>query len=177
VSTPGPLPGDFAVVSIGGQSGVLISAMEEIAWDHSTHFDHAFVYVGDGQIVQAEPGGAVKVPLGTYEYSIWSTGILFPTQAQRNAIVTAAEKYAAEKVGYSWLDYAAIAAHRFHVPAPGLRAYIASTKHQICSQLTDQCWLDGGYHLFSDGRWPGFVAPIDLGLLLQRTLTASVSRP
>lgn len=163
-----PAPGDFAVVSIGGQSGLLISAMEEIAYDHATHFDHAFIYTGGGMIVQAEPGGARKVPLGTYEYAIWSTGILFPTGVQRNAIVAAAEKYAAERVGYSWLDYAAIAAHRFHVPAPGLKSFIASTHRMICSQLTDQCWKEAGYQLFDDGRWPGFVAPIDLGLLLQR---------
>lgn len=177
MSTPGPLPGDFAVVSMGGQGGALISAMEQIAYDHATHWDHAFVYTGGGKIVQAEPSGAQVRPLGTYEYAIWSTGILFPTAVQRGAIIAAAERYAAEKVGYSWLDYAAIAAHRFHVPAPGLKSFIASTRRMICSQLVDQCWLDGGYHLFSDGRWPGFVAPIDLGLLLQRALTASVSHP
>ena len=174
MSTPDPLPGDFAVVSIGGQSGALISAMEEIAYDHATHWDHAFVYTGGGMIVQAEPGGARKVALGSYEYAIWSTGILSPSGTQRNAIVAAAEKYADARVGYSWADYAAIAAHRFHVPAPGLRAYIASTGHEICSQLVDQCWLDGGYHLFSDGRWPGFVAPFDLGTLLYQALGASV---
>ncbi len=163
-----PLPGDFAVVSMGGQGGVLISAMEEIAYDHSTHWDHAFVYVGNGMIVQAEPSGACKVPLGAYQYTIWSSGILFPTAAQRTAIVTAAERYAAQKTGYSYLDYAAIAGHRFRLPVPGLKDYIADTGHEICSQLVDQCWLDGGYHLFDDKRWPGYVSPYDLGTLLEK---------
>ncbi len=164
-----PQPGDFAVVSMGGQGGMLISAMEEIAYDHSTHWDHAFIYVGDGMIVQAEPSGAQEVPLGTYQYMIWSSGILFPSMTQRIAIVAAAEKCAADKIPYSYLDYAAIAAHRFHLPVPGLKDYIASTGHEICSQLVDQCWLDGTYHLFTDGRWPGFVSPYDLG---QRLLHA-----
>ena len=162
-----PLPGDFAVVSMGGQGGALISAMEEIAYDHSTHWDHAFIYVGGGMIVQAEPAGAQKVPLGAYQYTIWSSGILFPTGPERAAIVASAEKSAAQKTGYSYLDYAAIAAHRFHLPVPGLKDYIGATGHEICSQLVDQCWLDGGYHLFTDGRWPGFVSPYDLGMMLQ----------
>ncbi len=163
-----PLPGDFAVVSMGGQGGALISAMETIAYDHSTHWDHAFIYVGDEMIVQAEPSGAQKVPLGAYQYSIWSSGILFPSAAQRTAIVAAAEKCAAGKIPYSYLDYGAIAAHRFHLPVPGLKDYIADTGHEICSQLVDQCWLDGGYHLFTDWRWPGFVSPYDLGTMLSK---------
>jgi hypothetical protein len=177
VSTPDPQPGDFAVVSMGGQGGALISAMETIAYDHSTHWDHAFVYVGGGMIVQAEPGGAQVAGLGTYDYAIWSTGILGPTDAQRTKICASACWYALRRTGYSYLDYGAIAAHRFHVPAPGLKSFIASTHRMICSQLTDQCWKEAGYQLFDDGRWPGYVSPYSLGTLLQRTLAASVSQP
>jgi hypothetical protein len=166
VSILQPEPGDFAVVSVSGQGGALISAMERIAYDHSTHWDHAFIYIGQGCIVQAMTGGAETAPLGSYAYAIWSTGILFPTAPQRRAIVAAANADAARKVPYSYLDYAAIAAHRFHIPAPGLREYIASTSHLICSQLVDQCWADAGYHLFDDGRWPGYVSPFDLGQML-----------
>jgi hypothetical protein len=65
-------------------------------------------------------------------------------------------------VGYSFLDYDAIAAHRLHLPVPGLRAYIGSTGHLICSQLCDQAYADVGAHLYADGRWPGYVTPLDL---------------
>jgi hypothetical protein len=37
----------------------------------------------------------------------------------------------------------------------------------MCSQLADQCRADGGSHLFDDGRWPGYVTPLDIGLLLE----------
>lgn len=152
-----------------GRGGALISVLEEIAYQHATWWDHAFIYLGNGMIAQAEPGGARIAHLGTYDHEIWSTGILFPTAAQRQGICDAARGYAAAHVGYSYLDYAAIAAHRFHIPIPGLRDYIASTRHQICSQLVDQCWQDAGFQLFDDERWPGYVTPYDLGTFLQQT--------
>lgn len=162
VTEPVPLPGDFAVCSIAGQAGALISAMERLGYGHATRWDHAFIYMGSGQIVQAEPGGAVLAALGTPACLLWSTGIIPLTGPQRSAICEAAAGYAERHTGYSWLDYGAIAAHRFHLPAPGLKGFIASTGHMICSQLVDECYQDAGVHLFQDGRWPGFVAPFDL---------------
>ncbi len=35
----------------------------------------------------------------------------------------------------------------------------------ICSQLVDQSYQDAGVHLFSDGRWSGYVTP---GALFER---------
>lgn len=163
-----PQPGDFAVVSASGPGGLLISAMETIAYSHETSFDHAFIYLGGGMIAQAETSGAQITHLGTYDHILWSAGLLDPTPAQRDAICAAARGYVTARTGYSFLDYAAIAAHRFHIPVPGLRRYIASTHRMICSQLVDQCWQDAGYRLFSDGRWPGYVSPFDLGQLLLR---------
>lgn len=164
----GPLRGDFACVSIGGAGGVLVGLGERLCGDAFSQYQHAFVYVGlkPGQdIVQAEPAGAALAPLGGYGHIVWSTGRIALSAAQRERIVDAAIGYAGTP--YSWLDYAAIALRRLHVPAPGLRAYIASTKHQICSQLVDQCYADAGVHLFADGRWPGYVTPADLAGLIE----------
>jgi hypothetical protein len=69
-------------------------------------------------------------------------------------------------VGYSYLDYVALAFHSLHIPFPGLKNYIASTRHMTCSQLVDQAEKDAGVQLFKDGRWPGYVMPSDLGRLL-----------
>jgi hypothetical protein len=114
-------------------------------------------------IVEAEPGGAVERPWHWENAPhLWSTG----TGLSVPSMASAAQGYIG--VGYSILDYAAIGAHAAHLWTPGLREYIASTRHQICSQLTDQCAVDKGVHLFSDGRWPGYVTPLDLGLLLDR---------
>lgn len=128
------------------------------------------------RIVQAEPGGAVEVdwPWEGHPH-MWSTGILPDCPGAANAALHYAGYipvgYGWAKtrpgVGYSFLDYQAIAMHAYHIPAPGLKGYIASTGHQICSQLGDQCRQDAGDHLFSDGRWPGYVTPLDIALLLQ----------
>lgn len=131
---------------------------------------------GTLMIVQAEPHGAEEVPWALEgSVHLWSTGILPPCPAAG----AAALRYAGltpdgmgwhktgPGVGYSFLDYLAIAAHSQHLPVPGLQSYIASTGHMICSQLADQCRSDGGSHLFNDGRWPGYVSPLDLGLLLE----------
>jgi phosphoglucomutase len=84
---------------------------------------------------------------------------------QRTAVVAAARA----RIGtpYSAADYFAIAAHRFHLPVPWLRAYVASSKHLICSALVDRVFLDAGVPLFQDGRWEGYVTPASLDELIR----------
>jgi len=159
-----PQPGDFAAVPMHGAFGKLVEFGE---WLNGTGFDryqHAIVYVGDGMMVQAEPGGAQLRPLKHYEYSLWSTGLFKLDDMQVAKIVSSAK----ELVGtpYSFLDYAAIAAHRLHLPIPGLRGYVSSSEHMICSQLVDYCYQAAGIQLFPDGRWNGYVTPADLAKLI-----------
>jgi uncharacterized protein YycO len=160
-----PGVGDFAVCSSGGNAGKTIAFGEWLCGDQFTQYQHAFIYVGDGRIIEAAPDGCAERFRADHAVELWSTGIIELTDAQRRTIVAYARQYIG--VGYSWADYVAIAAHRLQIPFPHLKAYIASTGHQICSQLVDQCYLDAGVHLFCDGRWPGMVTPADLaGLLL-----------
>ncbi len=70
------------------------------------------------------------------------------------------------RVGYSALDYLALIAHRDGLDTQWLQDYIGSTKHLICSQFVDTAYQAAGVHLFTDNRWPGFVTPLDLGMLL-----------
>src|SRR5580704_17162 len=113
--------------------------------------------MGDGTIADAEPGGAARVKL---HYNASYTHYVSCPEQYRTAMVAAAEKYIG--VPYSFLDYAALATHRLHLPAPFLRRYIASSKHMICSQLVDQAASDAGWVLFSDGRWSGYCTPGDI---------------
>lgn len=173
-----PEPGDFAVVAVGGAGGVLIGLGERLNGDAFSAYQHAFVYVGDGYVIEAESGGARRRQVNGWpdrpefvtpgQLTAWSTGQLgplTPSADQRTRICAAAEGYVGTP--YSWLDYFAIAAHRLHLPVPGLKGYIASTGHMICSQLVDQCYADAGVHLFADGRWPGYVTPADLAALIE----------
>jgi hypothetical protein len=165
-------PGDYAVIDTQSPASPYIDIMERLSgggassiWNHAVICTRVVTNPLTGtrtvMIMEAEPGGAVERP---WHYQAnphkWSTGILPPCpQAGEAALLY-------DGTPYSFLDYATIAAHAWHIPAPGLRAYVASTRSMICSQLADQSRLDGGSHLFDDGRWPGFVRPCDLGALL-----------
>lgn len=165
--------GDFAVIPVAGSVGRLISLGEWLNGSAFGHYDHAEVYVGMadanaplGYTMGAYPGGAALVPVSQNQIGwLWSTGHIALTEVQRAAIVDNA--LACKGIPYSALDYFALAAHRLHIPSPGLRDYIQDTRHLICSQLVDLCYCNAGVHLFSDGRWPGYVTPADLAYVIR----------
>lgn len=157
-------PGDFAAVNTAGDIGTLIKIGEGLNGEGFGEYAHALIYVGKGEIVEAEPGGARRRVRGIEPGDLWSTGLIPLTDAQRANITAAAIGYTGTP--YSFADYAALAAHHFRLPLPGLKSYVASTGHQICSQLVDQAYEDAGVHLFQDGRWPGYVTPKSLANLL-----------
>jgi uncharacterized protein YycO len=166
VVTDSPRVGDFEVVPTGGYGGKLIEIAQIISNTGRANYEHARVYVGDGNIVEAMPGGARLAPLSENDGGLWSKNLIDLTGTQRMNIAEAAKGYVG--VGYSPADYFAIAAYKFHLGllVPGLKRYVASSKHMICSQLVDQCYADAGVQLFDDGRWPGYVTPGDLADLL-----------
>jgi cell wall-associated NlpC family hydrolase len=162
-----PLPGDFAVVRILGDVGRLIRVGQWLDGDGYENYEHAFIDVGDGQLVEAQPHGARLASLSDYDgrTPLWSTGCFPLTDDQRACLVAAARSYIG--VPYSFLDYGSLALARFHVRPPVVTRYIADTHHMICSQLVDQCYVDAGVHLFTDGRFPGDVTPGNLYELIR----------
>ena len=160
MNTIKPIAGDFGLTQIAGTTGKLIRIGQWLNGDGFANYEHAFIYIGNDQIVEAEPGGARIAKLSKYQSDSihWSTGHFSLTENQRTQIVHAAIGYLG--VPYSFLDYASLAARRLDIPVPGLHSYIKSTKHMICSQLVDQCYQDVGCHIFNDpDRWPGDVTP------------------
>lgn len=163
-----PLPGDIGLTQIDGAVGKLIQLGQWFNGDGFSTYEHAFIVLPDERLLEAEPGGA-RIQALT-EYADAAVLYVCPdglTDDQRLAICAAARRYLG--VRYSFLDYVAIAAHRLRLPVPGLRRYVATTKHQICSQLVDRAYLDAGVHLFNDNRWPGYVTPMALYDLLAET--------
>ncbi|MGW1376276.1 hypothetical protein ACWD6P_18670 [Streptomyces sp. NPDC002446] len=162
-----PQPGDIGLTQISGVTGRLIRFGQWLNGDGFADYQHAFLVLPDERLLEAQPGGARIRPLTAYADTdvlyVYPAGL---TEQQRAGICAAATRYVG--VPYSFLDYLAIATHRLHLPVPGLRRYIASTRHMICSQLVDQCYLDAGVHLFADGRWPGYVTPMALYNVLAR---------
>lgn len=167
-----PLPGCIGLTSITGPVGRLIQAGEWLNGDGFGPWEHAIVVLEGGRLIEAAPKGARIRPLTDYQRRevlyVVPAGL---TWQQRWDVCDAARTY--EGVPYSFLDYAALAAHRLRLPVRGLRRYIASTGHLMCSQLVDRAYLDAGVRLFTDERWPGYVTPMDLFDLLARPRTST----
>jgi len=177
-------PGDLCACRISGAGGIAIDFAQWLNGAKAfSHWDHVKVYVGDGKILQAEPGGAQIISQPVIPGELWSTGIpsLALSEEQQARVPALAETY--RGIGYSALDYQALAAHRLHLPdlpvwpepKPGgghrlvtLQDFIGATGHQMCSQLADDFRLRLGSHLFDDNRWPGYVTPFDIGDLITR---------
>lgn len=156
--------GDFFLLVGTDPIGRLIRIGEWFNGDGFSQYSHAGVLLDDDTILEAEPGGARIRPMTEYpaDLLVWSTWDLTP--GQRASIVGAARGLLG--VPYSFADYAALAVRRLHLPFPGLRRYIASSGHMICSQLTDEVYRRAGLHMFRDNRWPGDVTPADLAAVL-----------
>ncbi len=166
-----PQPGDIGITQIAGEVGRLIRFGQWLNGDGFADYEHAFVYIGNGQIVEAEPGGARIAELTEYDARnvLW----LYCPPQYGEAVARAAQIL--EDTPYSFLDYAAIAAHRLHIPIPWLRAYIASRKHKICSALAVLAAQMGHWDLFPD-EWDGYVVPADIWELIQEQ-DAATPRP
>jgi cell wall-associated NlpC family hydrolase len=152
--------GDFGVVPMRGYGATLIRIGQWLNGDGFADFEHAFLYVGDNQIVEAQPDGARLGSLDEYQYSriAWYTA----PPISGNEIATQGRKLVGTP--YSWADYFALAAVRFGLPMASrvLRHYVASSKSMICSQLVDYAYEQAGVQLFDDHRAPGDVTPGDL---------------
>jgi hypothetical protein len=151
-------------------------------------YDHAEVFVGQADKAgphgytysaypnNGQPGRTGKRrlpgPAALMPGSLWSSGIIKLTPAQRSGIV--AWCVAHPCVSYSWPDYGAIGLRALGIKTARLAAYIKSTSSMICSYYSDAAFnRGGGVHLFDDGRWEGFVTPGDLAVLLQSKMPAA----
>lgn len=150
--TAGPELGDIGCTQIRGDVGFLIrlgQACLGLGWRNT---EHCFVFVGDGQIVEAEPGGARLAPLS--EYDPRTIAWVRCPEPNREAVATQAK--ALIGTPYSAADFFAIAAHRFHVP--GLKHIAMRTTSMICSALATVAARRGGWPLLTP-TLAGYVVP------------------
>lgn len=135
-------------------------------------------------IGQAMPRGFEEVPLHPDQ---WNDRYLFIRPAyqpgQADEVARHAQQMARRRVRYGWADYAAIPAHRWHIPVPHLDAFISATdadgypRRAICSQAVDAQLALAGFHLFTDGRLFGDVTPAGLYLRLLELVPEALLPP
>jgi hypothetical protein len=188
MTTTAHQPGDFFVARTKGIFARAICVACE------STVNHAGVYVGDGLIVEAEPGkaGARYNNVENYADALWSThnlpDHLTPTDAQLAQIAKEAVGCLGTPYGL-WtivvIAFTQRALGRLINPAKPYAQQpwwvrriidrLASTHELICSQLVDLCYSRAAVHLFDDGRWEGFVSPEDLRALLIEGITEAPS--
>lgn len=163
-------PGDWCVVHSASAVGRLVYQLERLSGGHGD-YEHAAYHCctinGTMMISEMMPGGCQHVPFHYTAGAVaWSSGVIVKNDTARQLSCAAAHRSVDEHLDYSFLDYGALAARSWHLPLPGLQHFVASGGHEICSQAVDQWEQDGGTRLFADGRWPGYVRPVDLSMLL-----------
>ena len=180
-----PLPGDFGLVRIKGDTGWDIRFGQFLNGDGFSKAEHALFYGGkdsDGVdfVIEAEPGGVRTAPLSEYDGRsiFWSTDLIPLTDQERFYIIQKA--MALIGTPYSFLDYLLIALYRLHVRPKFLVARVQGTGHVICSQLVAQIYdqvLPGGFTPF--GKPSYLVTPGALYKYLEslRRKFAILARP
>lgn len=160
MTTSVPATGLIGLTSIAGNVGKLIEFGQWLNGDGFKTWEHAFISIGGGLIVEAEPGGARVRPYTEYSQVYWCTGLykLLNTPVKVAAAEDAAKKYVG--VPYSFLDYFALAGKRLHLPHLLLQDYVANTGHMICSQLVARAYWDAGAPIYPE--WTGYVDPLAL---------------
>lgn len=211
-------PGDLYFGPIGGGAGGLIGAGQLLVapWKHQLTwrtwwkirhcgivvraadpnfelgplFDGHHMVGGHGpMIAQAEPRGMETREIGTKHWTpeyVYLRPQYRPGQASE--VASLAADMARARIPYAFEDYAAIAAHRIHLPVPHLDRFIAAVgpgglpKRAICSQAVDAVLtVSGGLtpegHVFDDGRLSQDVVPSEIYLRLLELTPELIIRP
>jgi hypothetical protein len=159
---PSPLIGSVGLVATHGGGLFDKIAGAAIRWGTNSPVNHAFMYVGDGEIIEAV--ATVKLsPVTEYENITWIDPIGMTT-AQGQAAV----KYCRDSLGehYNAIDIVAIALaqRRLGGTVDGDEWWVKrlSDDHmEICSQLVTNAWRVTGIDPFP-GKLSGLVSPGDL---------------
>lgn len=154
-----PAQGDFGVTRTGGPVAWIIRRLTR------SSVNHAFICIGSGQLVEADPVGVSLNVTDRYPKAVWSSVEL--TDNQRAAI----DHYAIAHLGaqYNTVDILALgAALAFGWRAPAwVHRRLASNGRYICSQLVVDAYRAAGVDL-APGRDSVDVTPGDLLAVIEQ---------
>ena len=123
-----PKPGDYGVVKTNGIIGRLIRIGTTSRWNH------AFIYVGDNMIVEANPTGVALSPASKYPKIAWNQHDRLSAK-QREIIV----ETALDQVGkaYDFIDIGSLLLRIFGLKLPIYKLFKVLSKRDswFCSEL------------------------------------------
>jgi len=136
-----PRIGDYGCVKTNGFFGWLIRLGTFSRWNH------CFIYVGDGEIIGADPQGVKKSPLSNYTNVAWNQHEEL-TDKQRDAIFF----YTHQALGkpYNFFTIADLALRILGLKILAntwLAKKLATTQGYICSELVSEVYKKAGVDL------------------------------
>ena len=149
-----PRIGDYGVIRSTGLFARLIQIGTVSRWNH------AFIYVGDGKIVEATPKGVILSPVSKYNLIAWNQHEELDSK-ERYIIAD----FALSKIGqpYNFIVIANLALRILGLKVLAntkLLYKMAQGEGYICSELTAECYKVAGADLFT--KAPDLVTPGDL---------------
>jgi len=148
------LPGCFGV-SHG--SGIV---SELIRHATSSWAGHAFIYVGDGQIVEGIPPLARVASANSHPHAVWNARETL-TDQQRDAIILRAQ--ALVGCPYDYPAYIGFALETLKIrTGRELDPVFHDDKWRVCSALVADCYAFAGIHIEASLKDPNLVSPADL---------------
>jgi uncharacterized protein YycO len=147
-------PGCFGVSHGSGITGELIRHATE-SWA-----GHAFVYVGNGQIIEAEPPAARVSAADSHPDAVWN--VRYPlTDTQRDDIV--ARAHALVGCPYDYPAYVGFALEVMKLASGQELDPVFQQDHwRVCSALVADCYAYAGIHLEQGLPNPNLISPADL---------------
>ena len=149
-----PQPGDYGVSHGSGMVGELIRHATE-SWA-----GHAFIYVGQGMIIEAAPPATRISPAASRHDAVWNLDEPL-TEAQREAIVARAHALVGEPYDYpAYIGFA--------LEVTGLKTgkelapEFRRDSWRVCSAIVADCYAHAGIDLTAGLGYPNLVSPADL---------------
>ena len=154
------LPGCYGVSHGGGITGELIRHATE-SWAV-----HAFIYIGNGQIVEAAPPVVRMVPAASHPDAVWN--VHYPlTDGQRDAIV--ARAHALVGCTYDYPAYVGFALEVLKLAnGQELDPVFRQDHWRVCSALVADCYTYAGQNLEQGLTYPNLISPADLYNMIAR---------
>lgn len=123
-----PRIGDYGVVKTKGWMGWLIRVGTASRWNH------AFIYIGNDQIVEANPTGVSISPVSKYPLIAWNQHEEL-TDAQRKKIVSRAKAFVGEPYGFGAILVIALKILGLKIITKLFNEFAENENSVICSQL------------------------------------------
>lgn len=135
-----PQMGDYGVIRSGGFFGKLIRIGTQSRWNH------AFIYLGNGYIIEANPTGVEIKPVTEYDKIAWNKHEELTAQ-QRNQIVFHAKSLVGEPYNFFIIADLAFRILGFRLLTSRFLERLSKNRGYICSELVAECYRKAGLPL------------------------------